>query len=224
MIWRKPANITDLITYCSKLSTIDGAQWHILGTTFIVSGNAVLETTYQLLVITACVSRPKILILSNYVLMLYWYISRKNQGCYKNTCCAGAGLTVALLVMVAAENHFYFRHESLIEYDREKMRVWGRWCLQILPNNQEDASDQPVSPSCACYFISFIFLVNFTWMKVCGWGCLINLALRMKRNYHKQQCHPQIVLAWIPMHSKKRASKKRNGSNFPFGRVLLICI
>lgn len=112
--------------------------------------------------------QTKILILPNCVLMLYWYILRKNQCCYKNTCCARAGLAVALLVMVAAENHFYFRHESLIEYDREKMRVWGRWCLQILPNNQEDASDQPVSPSCACYFISFIFLVNFTWMKVCG--------------------------------------------------------
>lgn len=78
-----------------------------------------------------------------------------------------------LLVMVIPDTCFYFRQESLIEYDREKMRVWGQWHLQILPNNREDASDQPVSPSCACYLISFIFLINFTGMKVCGdvgWG------------------------------------------------------
>lgn len=51
---------------------------------------------------------------------------------------------------------FYFRQEWLIENDREKMRVWGRWRLQILPNNQEDASDLPVPPARACYLISFI--------------------------------------------------------------------
>lgn len=82
--------------------------------------------------------------------------------------------------------HFYFRQESLIEYDREKMRVWGRWRLQILPNNQEDASDQPVSPSCACYLINFILLFNFTGMKVCCRGS--HQPCSYMRNYVKQQC------------------------------------
>lgn len=77
----------------------------------------------------------------------------------------------------SGEAGFYFHQESLIEYDREKMRVWGRWRLQTLPNNQQDASYQPVSPSCACYLISYILFVNFTGMKVCG---LINLTLTMR--------------------------------------------
>lgn len=84
------------------------------------------------------------------------------------------------LVVVAAEARFYFRQELLIEYDRKKMRVWGRWRLQILPNNWEDASDQPVSPSCACYLISYIFLINFSGIKVCGGGVSSTLHLQWR--------------------------------------------
>lgn len=84
------------------------------------------------------------------------------------------------LVVVAAEARFYFRQELLIEYDRKKMRVWGRWRLQILPNNREDASDQPVSPSCACYLISYIFLINFSGIKVCGGGVSSTLHLQWR--------------------------------------------
>lgn len=95
---------------------------------------------------------------------------------------------------------FIFRQESLIEYDREKMRVWGRWHLQILPNNCEDASDQPVSPSCACYLISYIFLINFTGMKVCGGGshqpCTYN-------ELSHQQCHPKVSLPGYQWNCKR---------------------
>lgn len=116
-----------------------------------------------------------------------------------------ASHTNVLLVVVMPDTCFYFRQESLIEYDRKKMRVWGRWRLQILPNNREDASDQPVSPSCTCYLISFIFLINFTGMKVCGGrreggGLLINLALTVKGSELPQTAmSPQTVLAWIQM-------------------------
>ena len=34
-----------------------------------------------------------------------------------------ASHTIVLLVRVAVETCFYFRQQSLIEYDREKMRV-----------------------------------------------------------------------------------------------------
>lgn len=78
--------------------------------------------------------------------------------------------TNTVLVIVAAQHHFYFRQKSLIDYDRKKMSVWGQWRLQILPNNQEEASHQPISPSWACYTISFIFLINFLALKVCGGG------------------------------------------------------
>lgn len=122
--------------------------------------------------------------------------------------CVPASHTIIPLVTVAAEACFYFRQESLIEYDREKMRVWGWWRLQILPNNQEDASDQPVSPSCACYLISFIFLVNFTGMKVCGGGGGARGAVSHQPcAYNEDELSQtamlsQFVLAWIPMNLK----------------------
>lgn len=44
----------------------------------------------------------------------------------------------------------------------------------------EDASDQPVSPSCACYLISYIFLINFSGIKVCGGGVSSTLHLQWR--------------------------------------------
>lgn len=111
------------------------------------------------------------------------------------------------LVVVAAEARFYFRQELLIEYDRKKMRVWGRWCLQILPNNWEDASDQPVSPSCACYLISYIFLINFSGIKVCGGGVSSTLHLQWRGTVWNSN-----VIAWMQIWiwggEKERKKKK----------------
>lgn len=114
-----------------------------------------------------CLKKPSI----NYSYGLNWTVYGETESSH----------TIILPVPVATKACFYFRQESLIEYDREKMRVWGRWRLQILPNNQEDASDQPVSPSCACYLISFILLVNSTGMKVWGGGVSSTVHLQWGR-------------------------------------------
>lgn len=127
------------------------------------------------------------------------------------------------LVVVAAEARFYFRQELLIEYDRKKMRVWGRWRLQILPNNWEDASDQPVSPSCACYLISYIFLINFSGIKVCGGGGLINLALTVKRNCLKQQCHPKLSSPGCKFEFEAGKKKERKRKSWNSSCCSILC-
>lgn len=160
---------------------MDGAQWHILGT-FVAPGNVFYGTTYQSLIITAYVSTPKYrcfqitcwLCLLTHILKRATAVTQRNvwRPDWRTFCWSWLQQT-----------RFYFRQESLIKYDREKMRVWG---LQILPNNHEDASDQPVSPSCARYLVNFIFLVNFTGMQVCCEGS--HQPCTYIRNCAKRQC------------------------------------
>lgn len=182
--WRQlKATLASLLTV-AKFSTIDGASWHILGTMSTALGNILVVYVKHWYIVNMSSNQynyaAKVFVVGGNDFFKAPTVTKKNCTLQPRHPCAAKACP-------------YFRQKWLIGYDREKMRVWGRWRLQILPNNQEDASDRPVSPSCACYLISFILLINFTGMKVCV-GASHHAAHRMRGNQLKQESHPNSFL------------------------------